>query len=112
VKYDALNAFREIQWLANGETVQAVVLSWATMNLVSMNLASLPENLPALPKEKADTPLSLDEARQYLDFNFQPYETGFHPFVAWTDNWIITMTGERPTFVRYPRNPSPFLPQA
>ncbi|MEN3145238.1 hypothetical protein ABDF71_24930 [Ochrobactrum sp. WV_118_8] len=112
MKFDALNAFREIQWLANGETVQSVVLSWATMNLVSMNLASFTENLPALPKEKADTPLSLDEARQYLDYSLQPYEAGFHPFVAWTENWIISVTGERPTFVRYPRNPSPFLPQA
>lgn len=112
MKYDALNPFREIQRIANGETVQAVVLSWSTMNLVSMNLALLPDNLPSLPKEKADTPLSLDEAREYLDFNLQPYETGFHPFVAWTENWIITVTGERPSFVRYPRNPSPFLPQA
>lgn len=112
MKYDALNPFREIQRLAGGETVQAIVLSWSTMNLVSMNLALLPGNLPALPKEKADTPLSLEEARQYLDFNLQPYEPGFHPFVAWTENWIITVTGERPTFVRYPRNPSPFLPQA
>lgn len=112
MKYDALNAFKEIQWLANGETVQAIALSWSTMNLVSMNLASLPDNIPALPKEKADTPLSLEEARQYLDYNLQPYETGYHPFVAWTENWIITVTGERPSFVRYPRNPSPFLPQA
>ncbi len=52
MKYDALNAFKEIQWLANGETVQAIALSWSTMNLVSMNLASLPDNIPALPKRK------------------------------------------------------------
>ena len=104
------NFYEQLAKIDAVEKIEAVVFNDALMEyhkaLDSVDL--IPEWLPRLPEDKIGVLLSLDEARQFLDYEADDlHEWCVHRFAAWTATRVTSVFGEFPWLIALPRHPGP-----
>lgn len=101
-----MNYYNELVKEIAGNEIEAIVFNDKLIEL-SKNLDGIvPEKVPELPVNLVGIALTMEQARPFLDYEITEYETfGYHPFVAWTANSVITVVGDLPRIISLPRNP-------
>jgi hypothetical protein len=100
-----VNPYRLLLEQADGEQIEAVVIGGAAMVLSEV----LDFEMAApVPKDKVGVPLSLEDARPFLEYGISQYDVhNVHPVVAWSASWVISIPDDDGPIraVRVPRNP-------
>jgi hypothetical protein len=100
-----VNPYRLLLDQADGEEIEAVVIGEAGMVLAQ--ILELKMAAP-VPQEKLSVPLSIEEARPFLDYEVCLFDVhNVHPVVVWTASWVISIPDVDGPIraVRVPRNP-------
>ncbi|MHA6643648.1 hypothetical protein [Mesorhizobium sp. A623] len=101
---DTVNPYDLILEQTDTEAVEAVMIGSETVEMLEI-LGEKP--VVEVPATKLDVPLTLEEARPYLDYETAAFSLNtISPMYAWTASWVITIVDEPIRAIRVPRHPT------